>query len=137
MKTIKMLSLSLLAAAVATVGSRGEPFLLARISAGLKNWRVALPLAGATAAVVALSVSLLNFGERPDHKGSAHVEPPTQAVMVPNLKGDIDSTAANYQRVASRSLEKLDDLLASQANRQPVSAPIFTAAMVTGANLPD
>jgi anti-sigma factor RsiW len=111
--------------------------LLSQINGSLKNWRVALPLAGATAAIVALSVFLLNSGSGRGHKSSATFGSQAQAALTPNMKSDVDPTVANYKRVANRSLEKLDDLLASQANRNPLSTPIFTSAMVAGATLTD
>ena len=111
--------------------------LLAQIRVSLKNWRVALPLAGATAAIIALSVFLLNSGSGRDQKIPATADPQAQAVLRPNMQSDVDPTVANYQRVAHRSLEKLDELLASQANRNPLSTPIFTAGMVARTTLPD
>lgn len=121
--------------AEATVSRWRRPFALIRES--LTNWRVALALAGATAAIVAWSASWLNFGGAPDHTGSATFDPPAQAGLTLRMKGDVDPTAANYQRVASHSLEKLDELFASQGNRNPPSAPVFTAAMVARGSLPD
>jgi anti-sigma factor RsiW len=106
--------------------------VVARLQAMLLNWRVVLPVIGATAAVFAAwSV----FGPRPDIPLPA----PTgaQAVLTPNLKHDLDPTISNYQMVANRSLEELDELLTRQGNRNPPPTPLYTASTLPGANASD
>jgi hypothetical protein len=60
-----------------------------------------------------------------------------QAVSTPAPKSDLEPTVANYQRVANRSLDELDDLLTRQANRNPPPVPIYTASMFALANAAD
>src|SRR5438477_440866 len=60
-----------------------------------------------------------------------------QPVLKPNLKRDFDPTFSNYQMVANRSLEELDELLTRQGNRNPPPIPIYTASTLPRANVPD
>ena len=102
------------------------------LRATLLNWRVVLPVIGATAVVIAAwSV----FGPRPGVPSPA----PTgaQAVLTPNVKQDLDPTISNYQMVANRSLEELDELLTRQGNRNPPPTPLYTASTLPRANAPD
>src|SRR5262249_18495646 len=105
---------------------------------GSLSWRVALPLAGAAAASVALSVLSLNSERGQGQHGSPTTfEPHAQAILTPPTESKIAPTVANYHRVASRSLAKLDQLLAGQAKRIASSAPVYTAAMAAKATLPE
>ena len=96
------------------------------------NWRVALPVFGAAALVIATLSILVR---------QPAVPPPApiivQAVSTPAPKSDLAPTIANYERVANRSLDELDDLLTRQANRNPAPAPIYTASMFALANAAD
>lgn len=96
--------------------------LLGQVRRALSNWRIALPLAAATAGVVAL----LLFARQPTTpvRNIAQANPPT-------VKTDLDPTISNYQMVANRSLEKLDELLNRQANHNHSHTPIYTASMTT------
>ena len=106
--------------------------LAAPLAAARLNWRVALPVLGAAALViVTLSIVVRQPG----------VSPPApvriQAVSPPPPDSDLPPTIANYQRVANRSLDELDDLLTRQGNRNPSPAPIYTASMFALANAAD
>ena len=106
--------------------------LLARFRATLLTWRVVLPAVGATAlAIVALSL----VARRP----GVPVPAPTgaQAVLTPNAKSNLDPTISNYQTVANRSLEQLDELLLRQGNRNPSPTPLYTASSLSQANASD
>src|SRR5205814_1732677 len=73
--------------------------VVACLRAVLLNWRVVLPVIGATALVMAAwSV----FAPRP----GVPLPAPTgaQAVLTPNVRNDLDPTLSNYQMVANRSL---------------------------------
>jgi len=98
--------------------------LVAQFAATRLNWRVALPVLGAVALVIATLSILVRQPE---------VSPPArislQAVVPPGPKSDLPPTIANYQRVANRSLDELDELLTRQAKRNPSPAPIYTASM--------
>ena len=85
----------------------------------LLNWRVGGAVLGATA-VVALSFFSWRSQSRPPGGG--------QAAVVVNEKSDLDPTISNYQTVAHRSLERLDELLSQQGNRTPSSGLIYTAS---------
>ena len=103
-----------------------------RLRTMLLNWRVVLPVAGATAVVIA---ALSVFEPRSGVLSPA----PTvaQAVVAPNVKDDLDPTISNYQMVANRSLEELDELLTRQGNRNPPPTPLFTASTLPRANVSD
>ena len=111
--------------------------LLSQIQESFKTWRGALTLAGATAAILALSFFLLNSDNWRSPKSLANPGSQAQEVATPGRKGEIDPTVANYQRVAHRSLEKLDELLVSQGNRDSFPTPIYNAAMLARATVPD
>jgi hypothetical protein len=53
----------------------------------------------------------------------------------PVFSSDLSPTVANYQMVANRSLDKLDDLLTRQGNRNTTPASIYTASDFARANL--
>ena len=109
-----------------------SPTVVARPRAMLLNWRVVLPAIGATAAVIAI---FCVFEMRP----GVHLPATTgvQAVLTPGVKKDLDPTLSNYQMVANRSLEDLDELLTRQGNRNPPPAPLYTASPLPRANLPE
>ena len=106
--------------------------LVAQFAATRLNWRVALPALGAAALVIATLSILVR---------QPALSPPAptgvQAVLTPARKSDLVPTIANYQSVANRSLDELDDLLTRQANRNPAPAPIYTASMFALANATD
>jgi Putative zinc-finger len=98
----------------------------------LLNWRVALPVAGALAVVI----MVLSVPSR--HPGAPLPAPaPVQVASAPNLKSELAPTIANYQIVANRSLEELDDLLTRQSNRSQPRMPIYTASAIALINAPD
>jgi hypothetical protein len=96
------------------------------------NWHVALPALG-TAALVILMLSLLPH--QPGVSPSVQVSHPVAVASAP--KGDLSPTVANYQRVATRSLDELDELLTLQAKRNPTPRPIYTASILALANAAD
>jgi anti-sigma factor RsiW len=104
----------------------------ALLAAARLHWRMALPVLGAAALVIATLSILVR---------QPAVSPPApirvQAVSPPALKSDLAPTIANYQRVANRSLDELDDLLTRQGNRNPSPAPIYTASIFASANAAD
>jgi anti-sigma factor RsiW len=96
------------------------------------NWRIALPAMGA-AALVLLMLSLL-----PRHPEIASPVQVSYSVTPPRAPApDLSPTIANYERVATRSLDELDDLLTQQARRNPPPAPTYTAAILPLAGTPD
>jgi hypothetical protein len=49
---------------------------------------------------------------------------------------DLAPTLANYQMVASQSLEKLSELLTRQGNKSLPPTPVYTASSLELANAP-
>jgi anti-sigma-K factor RskA len=93
------------------------------------NWRIAIPaVAALVMAVVALTVPWQQPAVPPHHQLVA------QIVTAPDLYQDLSPTFANYQRVANESLEKLDELLTEQGNRNLSPTPIYTASTRSQAN---
>ena len=87
------------------------------------SWRVALPVIAASAMLIA---ALSYFGRRPDAAPPLRAGVP--AVSAADLKTDLLPTIANYQMVANQSLDKLDELLTRQGNRNPSPTRIYTAS---------
>jgi hypothetical protein len=105
--------------------------VVAQFQATVLNWRVALPVIGAT--VVVVVIAALSVYQRPP---GVLLPAPTraQAVLAPSVKRDLDPTISNYQMVANRSLEKLDELLTRQGHRNPSPTPLYTASTLARAN---
>jgi hypothetical protein len=91
-----------------------------------------VPVLGAAALVIVM-LSIL------ERQPAVHLPAPTvvQAGSAPVLTSVPTPTIANYQRVANRSLEELDDLLTRQAKRNLPLAPIYTASTFALANAAD
>jgi hypothetical protein len=87
---------------------------------------------GATALMIA-AVSF--FVLRP----GVHAPAPTgvRALLAPTVEHDLDPTISNYQIVANRSLEELEELLTRQGNRNPPPTPLYTASSRPRANVAD
>jgi hypothetical protein len=102
------------------------------LAAVRQNWRVALP-AFCTAALVIATLSI------PVRQPTVSPLAPTgsQAGLPPARELDLPPTIANYQSVANRSLDELDELLTRQANGNPPSAPIYTTSMFALASASD
>ena len=100
------------------------PFLAVRL-----NWRVALPVVGAAALVIVL----LSIPVRPP-AAPPPVLTGAQAVLPAGIKSDLPPTIANYRRIATRSLDELDELLTMQGKRNPSPTPIYTASMFAAAS---
>jgi anti-sigma factor RsiW len=98
----------------------------------MSSWRVALPV---SAALVVAIVAFATLQKHPEASSQAQ----SQAHTVPasNWNTDLPPTIANYQMVANRSLEQLDELLTRQGNRNLPPAPIYTASTLAAANAPD
>jgi anti-sigma factor RsiW len=100
----------------------------ARVSTGWlgplgQSWldrRLGLAALGAAAAILA---AWFWFAPRPTPVQTARIE----SRVLPDLSADAAPTLANYRSAAERSLQKLDDLLTRQGNRNPPAAPIYTA----------
>ena len=102
--------------------------LAAPIRAARLNWRVALPMVGAAALViVVLSIQVRQPAAPPP------VLTGVPAVLPLDIKSDMPPTIANYQRIASRSLDELDELLTRQGKRRSSPTPNYTASMFAAA----
>jgi len=88
------------------------------------NWRLVLPTAGAAALVISV---IAVFRHQPAAVSRAQVTHPVATVAA--VPADLSPTIANYQRVAFRSLDELDDLLTRQAKRRVSPSPVYTASV--------
>src|ERR1041385_279293 len=103
-----------------------EATVLAQLRAAFSSWRVALP---ATAAAIAVLIAVLSLSaRRPGIPLPAPTDIQAQAAGTPGAKQDLNPTLSNYQMVANRSLEKLDELITRQGNRNPAPTPIYAAS---------
>ena len=93
------------------------------------NWRIAMP---AIAALVVAVVAPANLWQHP--VPSPHNQSTAQTARAPNVNQYLAPTMANYQKVANQSLEKLDELLTEQGNRNLSPTPIYTASTRLQAN---
>ena len=112
-------------------GSVWQTLVAPFISACL-NWRVALPGVGAAALVIAM----LSIHTR-QSSAPAPVATVVQAVTPPDITSDLPPTIANYQRIASRSLDDFDELLTKQSKRNPAPTPIYIASLFALAHVSD
>jgi hypothetical protein len=94
------------------------------------RWRAAI-LAGAVLPMLWLVVVL---AIRSQHLPASTVPASARpliiipAVAAADANADLSPALANYQRVASQSLDKLDDLLFHQGNQSSRSSPVCTAS---------
>jgi anti-sigma factor RsiW len=95
------------------------------------NWRVALP---AFVALVLISVNVAIWLQPQKSALPRQTSPQVQIVTASGADNDPAPTIANYQRVASQSLEKLDALLTRQGNRALPAMPVYTASTFGLAN---
>lgn len=89
-------------------------------------WRVALPVAGLCAIVIAV------LSPGPWRRPTLQTPPVTPSGAVTRI--DLEPTVSNYQMVANDSLDKLDELLKSQGNHNPPLTPRFPGPTLAGAN---
>ena len=90
---------------------------------GFRAWRAAIPLAGAAAVIVGIYWAVQDHPHQP-----APPRPVGPVVSKGKINGDLPPTVANYHMVANQSLDKLDDLLNRQGNRNPQRGPIYNAS---------
>jgi anti-sigma factor RsiW len=97
---------------------------MAYLRGTLFNWRLVLPAIVATALLIAaMIVNERAPGVSAPEKSRAKIAP-----AMTHLRTDLPPTIANYQTIANQSLEKLDELLSRQANRNPSATRIYTAS---------
>jgi len=97
------------------------------------RWKIALPVVGAAAAVVTALLLVV----RPPAGSSPSPAPMKSATAMPPAKGDLPPTISNYRMIANRSLERLDELLTTEGNRNPPPAPVYTASSLSRATFSD
>jgi hypothetical protein len=78
-------------------------------------WRVVLPIAGIGAIVIALHSLSVRHPPGPRRSGAA-------LYFTPAIQPDLEPSVSNYQLVANESLDRLDELLTRQGNRNPPPA---------------
>jgi hypothetical protein len=96
--------------------------LSAYLRGPVRRWRLALLSAAALAAV------LVAFVVPWRHPAGSLVPLLPAQVTSPPMLADLAPTVANYQAIASQSLDKLDELLTEQGNKSLPPAPIFSAS---------
>lgn len=96
------------------------------------SWRAALPVLGASAAAIAVLLILHHQPTKPNQPATPLAK--TIATTTAN-QINFSPTFSTYQFLANRSPEKLDELLTREANRNPVPAPIYTAATLSRSEL--
>ncbi len=97
------------------------------------RWKIALPVIGAAAAGVTALLLVL----RPPGGSSPSPSPMKPVTTLPSAKRDLPPTISNYQMIANRSLESLDELLITEGNRNPPPAPVYTASSLSRATFSD
>jgi hypothetical protein len=100
---------------------------------GFPILRGALPVIGAIGVII---IALSTFTRHP----AIPLPTATSASTTSGLsaRADLTPTVANYQAVANRSLDRLDDLLTEQGKRHSGSTTIYTASLhITAASISD
>jgi len=105
--------------------------VVAQVQSALPRWKIALPVIGAAAAVV---TALLLVVRRP---AGSSLAPIKSATAMPPAKRDLAPTISNYQMIANHSLEKLDEVLTTEGNRNPPPAPVYTVSSFARTTLSD
>jgi hypothetical protein len=95
------------------------------------SWGVALPALGTASALVLVGFAL--FHNPSGHSSRMAINRAESAPLV--HKPDLSLSAANYQRVAARSLDEFDELLTAQAKHRSPPAPAYIASVFTAASL--
>ena len=112
----------------------GWEMLRALLRGALLNRRVALPVVGATVVGIAALTAIMRRPDVPSRasgrglQSTPHAQPSAQAVLEPDSRSDPPPSIANYAMVATHSLEKLDELLTRQGNRNPSPTRIYRAS---------
>ena len=88
-----------------------------------RAWRTAMALAGAAAVILGIFWAVQNHSPSP-----APVSAVAPMVSTETISSDSPPTAGNYHMVANQSLDKLDELLNRQGNRNPQRGPIYDAS---------
>jgi hypothetical protein len=99
----------------------------------VSGWKIALPAIGAAAAVLTALLLVL----RPPVGSSPSPSPIKSVTAIPSARRDLAPTISNYQMIANRSLERLDEVLTTEGNRNPPPAPVYTASSLSRATFPD
>jgi len=107
--------------------------VVAQLQAALPRWKIALPVFGAAAAVVTALLLVV----RPPAGSSPRSSPIKSATAMPPAKRDLPPTISNYQMIANHSLEKLDEVLTTEGNRNPPPAPVYTVSSFAHVTLLD
>src|SRR5437899_2048239 len=102
--------------------------LVAYVQVRHLNWRIVLPVAVTLIVMIATVFSAINR-----RAASPLAQNRNQAAPAGKPAEDLAPTMSNYQMIANRSLEKLDELLSREGTRNASSAPAYTASMLTRA----
>ena len=88
----------------------------------LLNWRVALPMLGAAVVTVFVLFTSLRPTNPPALTSARRLAPQ------PEPGTDLVPTISNYQMVAKRSFDKLDELLTEQGGKSLPQTPLYRAS---------
>lgn len=104
-------------------------FIVSCFRAAFSDWRIAAPM-------IAVALAVLFFEER--HRNIS-VPAQTRVQVAPRLdaKSDPEPTFSNYQIIANKSLDELDEVLTRQGNRNLPRTQIYTASSLPRGNAPD
>jgi len=97
--------------------------------AAFSDWRVAVPM-------IAVALTVLVLAER-HHNISVPPRPPLQGAHASEASRDLEPTFSNYQMIANKSLDELDEVLTRQGNRNLPRTQTYTASMLPRGNTPD
>ena len=98
------------------------------------NWRVGLSVVGGMAIILGL---VLIYRQQPPAHPPELVRVPAPAGTVREEHKNLEPTISNYQMVANRSLDKLDQLLTEQGARNLPRVATYTAGTFAIATAPD
>ena len=96
------------------------------------NLRVALPLAATVGLAVTALLVLWERGHR-----TFPPEKQMENSSTPGLNTDLEPTLSHYQTVANQSLEKFDELLSAQANKNLSTGPILRTSPLARSDVLD
>lgn len=108
------------------------PVGLLQLCDAFRSWRLAVPVLSATALL-----TIVFWPSTPNTDIAVPGPVGKPLVSSPIRTTDPEPTISNYQIVAGRSLDKLDELLTRQGNQAPASTPIYTASSLAQVNALD
>jgi hypothetical protein len=103
-------------------------FIASFFRATVLDWRIAAPTLGVALAVLFLAGR---------HHNVSAPAPTIRVAHDSKTESDPAPTLSNYQMIANKSLEELDEVLTRQGNRNLPRTQIYTASTLPRGNTPD